>query len=272
MDSADLHGVLASPGPLLNHAELTDVVEIAAWAGQLMLQNGADSERVERVVQMMGLGLGCNGLDVAVFSNTIIITTVSGAEFRTKVRRIPAWQVNMTIVSGVNRLSRRVVTDGLDRFEVRKELNRIAHLPQHYNRWLVVAMVGLACASFSHLFGGDWPVSAVTFAAATVATVIRQELVRRRFNQFLVTIVTAFAAGVVASMGPRLGWGNSPELALVCSVLLLVPGVPLINSAQDFLNGYPMMGVARGVVGLLISLSIALGLLLAMQLMGVSGL
>ena len=60
--------------------------------------------------------------------------------------------------------------------------------------------------------------------------------------------------------------------ALVSAVLLLVPGVPLINAADDLLKGHLIMGIARGVTGLIISLAIALGLLLAMRLLGVSGL
>ncbi|MCA9956183.1 MAG: threonine/serine exporter family protein, partial [Anaerolineales bacterium] len=46
--------------------------------------------------------------------------------------------------------------------------------------------------------------------------------------------------------------------------------VPLINSAQDLIRGHMVTGIARGVTGLLISLAIALGLLLALSLTGVS--
>ena len=88
----------------------------------------------------------------------------------------------------------------------------------------------------------------------------------------LVTAATAFVAGLLASSAVVFGWGAQPQLALASAVLLLVPGVPLINAAQDLIKGYAVIGLARGTIGLLISLSIALGLLLAMQLMGVSGL
>ncbi|MCA9915252.1 MAG: threonine/serine exporter family protein, partial [Anaerolineae bacterium] len=51
-----------------------------------------------------------------------------------------------------------------------------------------------------------------------------------------------------------------------------VPGVPLVNAAEDLINGHIIPGVMRGVLGLLISLSIALGLSIAMRIMGVPGL
>src|SRR5699024_5035684 len=127
----------------------------------------------------------------------------------------------------------RVAQRELDRFGLRAELNRIARTHSHYNRWLVVVMVGLACAAFSRLSGGDWPSFGITFLAAGAAMFVRQELNRRRLNMFLVIIVTAFVAGVVASLGIRYQLGAQPSIALASAVLLLVPGVPLINAAED---------------------------------------
>lgn len=40
-------------------------------------------------------------------------------------------------------------------------LARIATVPHHYSRGTVVVAVGLACAAFCRLFGGDWAALAV---------------------------------------------------------------------------------------------------------------
>ena len=76
----------------------------------------------------------------------------------------------------------------------------------------------------------------------------------------------------IASGATILHLSEKPSIALAASVLLLVPGVHLINSLQDMIKGHMVIGLVRGFTGLVISLCIALGLLLAMQLMGVSGL
>jgi uncharacterized membrane protein YjjP (DUF1212 family) len=258
--------------PPLDREALRDVIDLALWAGQLLLQYGAESERIEQTIHRLGTGLGCDWMDILVSPNVIAVTTISGEEFRTKIRRVIGLNVNLTIISAINRLSRRVEEGELDRFGVRKELDRISNIKSHYNRWLVVTMVGLACASFSRLFGGDAAVFVVTFIASAVAMVVRQELSRRYFNQFLVVIVTAFVAGVLASAADLLNLSSQPETALAASVLLLVPGVPLINAAEDLITGHMVTAVVRGIVGGIISLSIALGLLLAISLMGVRGL
>ena len=155
---------------------------------------------------------------------------------------------------------------------MRGELERIDGLAHEYNRWHIVIMVGVACAAFARLFGGDAPVIAITFVASALAMFVRQELTRHSLNPLLIVVVTAFVAGLVASSAPLLHIGEKPTIALAASVLLLVPGVHLINSLQDILKGHMVIGLVRGFTGLVISLCIALGLLIAMQLMGVSGL
>ena len=55
---------------------------------------------------------------------------------------------------------------------------------------------------------------------------------------------------------------------MISSVLFLVPGVQLINSSQDLMKGYSANGVARGVIGILVSMAIAAGLYFALMLTG----
>lgn len=258
--------------PPLSRDVLRDVIDLTLWVGQLLLQHGAEAERVEETVHRFGTALGCDWIDILVSPNVIAITTTSGEEFRTKIRRVVNIGVNMHIISEINHLSRCVSAGKLDRFQVRAEIERIDTMPPQYNRWLVVLVVGLACGAFSQLFGGDGPVFAVTLMASAAAMVIRQELTRRYFNPLLVVIATAFVAGTIAALAVRFNLGQQPQLALVSSVLLLVPGVALINSAEDLIKGHQVIGLTRGLVGGLISLAIALGLSLALRLMGVGGL
>ncbi len=256
----------------LDREELRDVIDLALWAGQMLLQNGADAQRVEETVHSMGTQLGAEWVDALVSPNALIVTTTSGEEFRTKVRRVSTLGVNLSIVEQISHLNHRVTEGKLDRAAVRDELARISQMRHEYNRWQIVIMVGAACAAFCQLFGGDLPVTVVTFFASAAAMFVRQELTKRYFNALLIVIVTAFVAGLVATSATVFRLGANPSIALAASVLLLVPGVHLINSIQDIIKGHMVVGLVRGFTGLVISLCIALGLLLAMQLMGVSGL
>ena len=256
----------------LDRDTLTDIVDLALWAGQLLMQNGAESERVEETVHTMGTGLGCDWGDVLVFPNAIVLTHMSGEEVRTRIQRVAEAGVNMTLISAISHLTHRVGEGKYDRFQVRAELERINSTPRHYNRLLTTLAVGLTCAAFSRLFGGDWNIFGVTLVAALAAMVVRQELYERQFNALLVTVVTAFIAGSLVGLSDLLRISSQSEIGMAASVLLLVPGVSFINAVEDQIKGHTLAGLARGVTGVLIILAIALGLLLAIELTGVAGL
>lgn len=256
----------------LDREALTEVVNLALWSGQLLMENGAESQRVEETVRSLGAGLGCDWGDVFVSHNALIVSHSSGDEFRTKTRRIALGGVNLTLVAAMSHLRHRVEEGKFDRAAVRKDLVRIVNTPRHYPRGLTVLMVGLACAAFSRLFGGDWVVFGVTLAAASLAMWVRQELHRRGLNPLLQVAIASFVAGMTVGLLRFAGLRFAPETAMAAAVLLLVPGVPFVNAVKDLIKGYTVVGLARFTTSLLVILAIALGLILAMRLTGVKSL
>lgn len=256
----------------MDAAVLADIVDLMLWSGQLLMRFGADSQRIERNVSRFGAGLGADAIDIFLSHNSIMITTASEEGFRTRIRTVKKHAVNMTIISAISKLSWRVLREKMDRQEVRKELERISAIHSHYPRWLIVVMVGLACASFSRLFEGDWYVFGVTFAASAVAMFVRQELMKREYNMYLVVATVSFTASLIAGLATIFDLSPEPTIALAASVLLLVPGVPMINSVKDLVDNYTMVGLTRAIIAAFVTLSIALGLIVAMNLVGISNL
>ncbi len=255
---------------------LTVIIDLALWAGQLLMHNGAETQRVEETVRTLGAGLGCDWGDVFVSPTSITVTHFSQGELHTTVRRVRNAgvndSVNMALIEGISHLTHRVAEGQLDQSQVWAELWRIDLETRSYNRWLTIAMIGLACAAYSRLFGGDWSVFSTTLVSASAAMFVRQTLSQRQFNPLIIVIITAFAAGLLVGIGSWLQLCHQPGLALAASTLLLVPGVPFINGVEDLIKGHTSVGLARGIAGLLIIFAIALGLLLAMRLTGVKGL
>jgi uncharacterized membrane protein YjjP (DUF1212 family) len=248
--------------------ELRETIELTLWAAQLLIQSGAEASVVERVVHRLGTGMGADWLDVFISPNAVTISISSGGEFRTRTRRIVAAPTNLTTLADIAALSRRAKRVCVTRAEVRAELERVSAQGPVYNRWLIVGVIGVSCSAFSQLFGGDAAAFAITWLAASIAMIVRQTMTQMYFNTILVTIVTAFVAGVVASLLALSGMSETPRAALASSVLLLVPGVALINGAEDLIKGYVVTGLARAVQGALVSLAIAIGLLTAVSLLG----
>jgi uncharacterized membrane protein YjjP (DUF1212 family) len=242
------------------------MVDLLVQAGSLLLQHGADAGRVESSLQQMEPGLGIDRIDVVVMSKTILLTATRQDAHHTRIARVPIVGVNMNILSEVEQLLGRFQQGQVAPEQLALELNRISALPHHYSRGVIVAATGLACAAFCRLFGGDWTALALTGIAAAVAAWVRMELNRQHVNYFLVVLITALVASGLASSA--LWLSQTPQSALTAAVLLLVPGVPLLNASVDILRGYISAGLARATTSLVVFLGIALGLGLVVRLLG----
>ena len=244
--------------PLSAPASLSSRVDLLVQTGSLLLQHGADAGRVEASLQQMEAGLGIERIDVVVMSKTLLLTATRQDAHHTRVARVPIVGVNMNSLNEVEQLLGLFQQGRVTPGQLAVILEQIAILPHHYSRGMIVAATGLACAAFCRLFGGDWAALAITGVASAVAAWVRMELNRRQVNYFLVVLITALAASLLASSA--LWVSQTPQSALTAAVLLLVPGVPLINASVDILRGHISAGLARATTSLVVFLGIALGL------------
>ncbi len=251
----------------LSRQAQTELTRIAVKAGQLLHQHGAESRLVEQTTQRIGLALGAQGMELSVSPDAIVITSLFDGHCITTTRRCYDRGINMQMVCDVMRICVMAEKQLLDAAQVKERLNRLK--PMKYNRWLVVLMIGFSCSSFSHFFGGDLAVYITTFFASAGAMTIRQELAHRHHNPFVNFAIAAFVATTIASIGVIFEFGEKPEIAMAASVLLLVPGFPLINAVSDMLKGHISMGIARWVFASILTVSVSVGIVASMMLTGV---
>jgi len=245
------------------------VSRLIAQAGQMLLAHGAESTLVADIMRRMGLACDMDEVEVALMANSIVVTTVSGEHCITTARRCQDRGINMKAVIQIQRLcimmEKGIV--GIDDAQIK--LNGVN--PTRYERWIVILMIGLSCAAFSRLAGGDWNVFGATFLSSAIGMAVRLEIGHRHFNPLLNFAVTAFVTTTLSAQAVIYQFGNKPELAMACSVLMLVPGFPLINSVADMIKGYINTGVARFIMASLLTLATCLGIIAAMFLTDVWG-
>jgi uncharacterized membrane protein YjjP (DUF1212 family) len=252
----------------LAREELSELVDLLLNIGQAMLESGAGSFRTEETMATIGLGLGADRLEMWVTPTGMVVTAFSAEEQHTRVGRVGSIGVNMAQIWAVDQLSRRVAFQGGTFQSVRAELEAIKATPRELPNWVVIATVGLACGAFCKNLGGGWP----EFAAATVGAGAAQwlKLILRRLgvNFLMVTVVCAMAASLVAWLIAQIIPGDTMTLGLIASVLLLVPGVVSITTIIDLTNYDLVSGVVRGVLALIIVLSIGVGMMLTLWVTG----
>lgn len=246
-----------------------EISRLVAKAGQMLLQHGAESSLVSDVSRRLGIAVGADDVEISLSASSLVITTMIDEHCMTTARRAPDRGINMRAVTEIQRICIMSEKGLLDCHEAAVKLDAIS--PERYNRWLVVIMIGLSCASFSRLAGGDWPVFMMTFLASSLGMIVRQEIGHRHFNPLLNFGITAFVTTLISSQAVIYNIGNTPFLAMASSVLMLVPGFPLINAVADMVKGYVNMGIARWTFATLLTLSTSIGIVGAMNLVGVWG-
>lgn len=236
----------------------------------MLMISGANTTRILLSLYRYSAAMGYKA-QTFITHRAIIMTLTDELtkESITKVKRIPAHGVNFKIISGLSRASWSALQEKWSIEQIENEVIRLQKLP-HYPRLLILTLVSLAGSGFCNLFGGDWLDMTMAFVATFAGLFIRQEAVKMKFNPYISVFLGSFTASIVSSLSVYFEIGLKPELTLATSVLFLVPGVPLINSFTDIVDGNIINGIVRFANGFMIVLAIALGLFTAMALFHLS--
>jgi uncharacterized membrane protein YjjP (DUF1212 family) len=228
--------------------------------GSLLMSSGASTNRTRITMERTARGLGY-GIELLITQRALMLTIIEKDQqhFFSRMKRISPHGVNFRIVSGISHLSWNVMEENWTVEQISEELQRLKALP-HYPRLVVLGLVGLAGASFCRIFGGGYIEMVVAFLATVAGLFIRQEAMKVKFNPYLCVFFAAFTASLIAGLAEHFHIGADPDKAFATSVLFLVPGVPLINSVTDLMDGNIQNGIVRAMNGLMIAFSIAMGL------------
>ncbi|WOT04549.1 threonine/serine exporter family protein [Shewanella youngdeokensis] len=243
-----------------------DITRQVVRVAQLLLAYGADSDLVEEISQRLGSALGLASVEISISSNSLVLTSLVHGRCITTTRRIREHGINMAIVCELQRICLLTEKGIYGLYEVRKRVARIE--PKTYSAKYLVPMIGLSCASFCHLFGGDFSACLITFFASAVGMLVRLFIAKHHFNLLLNFSVTAFITTLIAQTGLLFDLSDTPKLPLAASVLMLVPGFPMINAISDMVKGHLNVGISRWGHATLLTLSSVIGITMAMQISG----
>ncbi len=244
----------------------------AFWLGKLLLNMGmsllhagAPTRRVSMILNRVSEVYGYKIYsDLGTRHITVSIRDRVGANVFSGGRSKPSLPgVNFRLVSEISNLSLDLEEDRQPAKEAREKLLQIqSHV--HYPRWLVLFVVSLAGSAFCYTFGGSVREMGSTFLATFCGLFLKQELVKKGMNSYVITFLSALVSALVIELCWKVGLLKELGEAFATSVLYLIPGVPLIIAFVDLLDGYILNGLDRGVNALIQAFAIAAGLATAL--------
>lgn len=233
-----------------------------------MLVCGAEVARVEDSITRMCDAYGCTRTNAFIITSNIQVTTESPeGKILTQIRRIVRNDTNFDRLDYLNDLSRYICANKPNVEELIEKYEEVMNrkpLPI----WLEYVGAILAASSFCVFFGGTWFDGLATMILAVVITAVTRFLSKIEENQLAKTFITSLIAGFLAIILVGLGIGDHTDKLMIGGIMLLIPGIALINSVRDMLTGDVVSGLFRLLNALLTAICIAIGFALTIILTG----
>lgn len=262
---------------IVNAQSITESIPIKEFADMLLdvstllLESGAHCERINRNVQRMAQNTIYN-VEMLISFTAISISVTdkdNSANSITGNKSIKHHGAHFGVLTDTSLLTWKLVDSEISLEELRNQLQCLK-TSFKYPRWLVRLNIGVACGCLCLLAGGNWVDAAFALFASIAGLIVRQEMIKYGFNLMVSILCSAFITTLISGSNALFSLGKTPETSIATAVLFLIPGVPLINSIIDILEGYIPTGIARGAFGAFILLCIAVGMFLSMALIGIN--
>ncbi|MDD3079897.1 MAG: threonine/serine exporter family protein [Paludibacter sp.] len=235
-----------------------------------LMTSGAHTMRINQNIARMAETFGYTA-ELSVFQLSIMMTLMhkeNPLDRITLIRKTKPLLINYSFVSEISSLSWNCFDQRLSYAKVKEEYEKIIQ-QKRISRWTVLILVAFANAAFCGLFHGDLAAMGLVFGATLIGFYVRQVLISYHWNHLFVFTVSAFIASISAGLGYAFeGITTTPDIAVGASVLYLVPGVPMINSMLDIIQGHILTGTARLVNAISLIVCIAMGMFLTMIILG----
>ena len=252
--------------PAASLPPLSDVARLSLSIGRLFMESGESGRVVHEEISRTACALGCDSAEVYCQHAAVIVTLRREQEFCVQMGKIGEHGVNLRRSEAIRDTLRRIASGDLECSAAQAELDDIPHTIPSYPLWLVCFCTGLACGAFGRLFGVDWPAFVPVVIGSASGQWIRHALVARKQNIFITSGIVSFVSAFLAGSGARLLGSLHPETATVAAVLLLVPGVAVLNIQMDAIEGKPNLAAARGLRVIYLLVFMTLGLIAAQRL------
>lgn len=250
----------------MNATDPSKMLEVVRLAAQIMLENGAETYRVEDTVVRLCRSFGYGNADAIALSTGVFVTVSVPGDSQSTLCRVRKRGINLTRVNAVNALSRRVSQEGMDMDDALRALRQIQR-GAGLMLWHVFVLAGLVAGSFALMFGGSWLSFGVAVVCGVMAQISALSVSRLEMSLVLVALLGGLVCSLV-TMGAYYLFGMTPaevETTLAAAIMPLISGLMMTNAARDALRGDLLSGIARSVEALLVAVMVALGISLALR-------
>lgn len=221
-----------------------EIFSLSLDIGEAIIKCGGEVHRAEDTIKRINQSYGnrCN-----VFAIPSLIIAQSGKNIQ--LRKIEYEDIDLAELERLNELSRRLCNKHNEEINVtRKKL---------YPETLKLFCVCTATAAFCLFFKGT--IIDALFSAAIGIVITYAPYKKISFPLFSANLIDSFVAGVLANIPTLFSITVHPDKIIVGTIMLLVPGLTVVNAMRDLMNGDLVAGLFELFNAIISALGIALG-------------
>ncbi|MGL5203863.1 threonine/serine exporter family protein [Cetobacterium sp.] len=232
------------------------VLQLATFAGKIVLTSGGEVYRVEDIISRIGQHFN---LKIDCFA-TLTCIIVSGknvnGEIVSLVERINSRSSNLDKIHQVHKIIKEI--DSYSFSELKKSLEEIDKI-RAYGFGMNLVASALGAASFVVSFKGGANDFAAAFVSGAGVALFSYIVSGLQLNSFFINLISGAICALVSNLFYINGIIPSPSISIISSLMLLVPGVAFINSIRDIIAGDLISGTSRATEVLMTGGAIAIG-------------
>lgn len=239
--------------------EAKRLLGMAILAGKIMLENGAETYRVEDTISRI-----CNSRSFITYSEPFVIPTGIllaigfDDDILTYIQRTKNRTIDLNKIAMVNEFSRNFVSSEMTIEEGFKCLKGIDG-KKAYSDLINLLFGGFAGGFFSLLFGGTFNDFISAFVISMIVVQASKMLGKINMIYFINNFIAAAIATFFAITAVNLGIGSNMDKIIIGTIMPLVPGVAITNATRDSMLGDFLAGMSRGFEAVIVALSVAFG-------------
>lgn len=222
-----------------------EVLEVCLLAGKLMIEGGSEMYRVEDTMLRIAKNAGMD--DPRVFATPTCVFMSLDQGNLSQMQQIRDRNINLELVSRVNKVSRDFADKKIDFNEVQNKIKNIKKTSPVFPLWLQVIGAAALSATLMVLFMNnydwiDFPAAALSGAVGYLAYVYTKRFTKFRF---LSELIAAMVMGIVTVILSRTFTQMNTDNILIGALMTLVPGLAFTNALRDLFMGDLLSGVVR---------------------------
>jgi len=243
----------------LSSHRTNSILHLSADIGQTILENGGETYRAQETMDRIA-----KAYDMVECGSFVVPTGIMGSitdlEGNTLSinRRITHRTINLEKVAAVNAIARSLETAPIDPESARRLVRGTENIT-HLTLIKALILSAIISAFFTLVFKGGLQEFIVSLLTGVAVRLMLTASRQWGFGDFFGNVTGGIVAALIPLIFTRIGFLTQYDAVIIGAIMLLVPGITIVNAIRDTIAGDFLSGTSRAIEAFVLTLGIAIG-------------